>query len=251
MKTIIYLLIGGLIIVSGCNTLSKKSEKASQTQHLKAILFAEQSPVIDGRATEPVWKQQEWQSLDQNWVGETYSSEDFEGKYKLAWDKNYIYVLAEIKDDTLIDIHPDGLDRYWDDDCLEIFIDEDASGGNHQYNHQAFAYHISLDQRVTDMGLDSTAIYLDSHINSKHRRKGDISTWEVSMKLFDSTFQEAGSNTAATLSEGKKIGFALAYCDNDTSKTRENFIGSEVVEGEDKNRGWIDAGIFREYTLTK
>lgn len=251
MKTMMYLLLVSLMIVSGCNAPSKKSEKVSQDQTLNAILFAEQSPVIDAKATEPVWEQQQWQHLDQNWVGEPYTAEDFEGKYKLAWDQNYIYVLAEIRDDTLIDIHPDGLDRYWDDDCLEIFIDEDASGGNHQYNHQAFAYHISLDQRVTDMGVDSTAIYLDSHVNSKHRRNGDISTWEVSIKLFDSTFREGTSNTPVTLSEGKKIGFALAYCDNDTSETRENFIGSEVVEGEDKNRGWIDAGIFREYTLTK
>ncbi len=251
MKALIPILLIFLSLLSACNTVSRKSEKTSQKQHLKAILYAEQSPVIDARATEPVWEQQEWQPLDQNWVGEPYTAEDFEGKYKLAWDNNYMYVLAEIKDDTLVDIHPDGLDRYWDDDCLEIFIDEDASGGNHQYNHQAFAYHISLDQRVTDMGVDSTAIYLDSHIDSKHRRSGDISTWEVSIKLFDSTFRENTSNTPVTLSEGKKIGFALAYCDNDTSETRENFIGSEVVEGEDKNRGWIDAGIFRKYTLTK
>ena len=40
------------------------------------------------------------------------------------------------------------------------------------------------------------------------------------------------------------MGFALAYCDNDKSKTRENFIGSVYVEGNDKNRGWIDANIF-------
>ena len=42
----------------------------------------------------------------------------------------------------------------------------------------------------------------------------------------------------------KKIGFAIAYCDNDTSENRENFFGSVVVDGNDKNRGWIDATIF-------
>jgi len=46
------------------------------------------------------------------------------------------------------------------------------------------------------------------------------------------------------LKSGKKMGFALAYCDNDHSTERENFIGSTIVEGEDKNKGWIDAGIF-------
>ncbi|MBW2998850.1 CBM9 family sugar-binding protein, partial [Candidatus Woesearchaeota archaeon] len=42
----------------------------------------------------------------------------------------------------------------------------------------------------------------------------------------------------------KKIGFAIAYCDNDTSEHRENFIGSVFVDGNDKDRGWKDAGIF-------
>ena len=40
------------------------------------------------------------------------------------------------------------------------------------------------------------------------------------------------------------IGFALAYCDNDKSEHREHFIGSVAVEGENKNKGWIDAHIF-------
>jgi len=47
------------------------------------------------------------------------------------------------------------------------------------------------------------------------------------------------------------MGFAVAYCDNDNSQIRENFIGSEVIEGEDKNRGWIDAGIFGSLQLVE
>jgi hypothetical protein len=46
------------------------------------------------------------------------------------------------------------------------------------------------------------------------------------------------------LNSSKKMGFALAYCDNDYSQERENFMGSVQVKGQDKNRGWIDAGIF-------
>ncbi|MEN0006928.1 MAG: sugar-binding protein, partial [Bacteroidota bacterium] len=87
----------------------------------------------------------------QRWLGEPYTDEDFSGRYKLTWSEDFIYILAEIQDDTLIDIHEDGLDRYWDDDCLEIFIDEDHSGGNHQYSHNAFAYHIALDGKVVDI----------------------------------------------------------------------------------------------------
>ncbi|HNM25762.1 MAG TPA: sugar-binding protein, partial [Saprospiraceae bacterium] len=109
------------------------------------------SPVIDGKGDDAVWEMSEWLPLDQVWIGKDLSADDFNGRYKLAWDENNLYVLAEITDDTLIDIHPDGLDHYWDDDCLEIFIDEDASGGNHQYNYNAFAYHIALDGKVVDI----------------------------------------------------------------------------------------------------
>lgn len=36
----------------------------------------------------------------------------------------------------------------------------------------------------------------------------------------------------------------LAYGDNDHSPERENFIGNVRIDGTDKNRGWIDAGVF-------
>ena len=56
-------------------------------------------------------------------------------------------------------------------------------------------------------------------------------------------------NTPKTLTAAKKLGFALAYCDNDASAERENFIGSVFVPGEDKNQGWINADIFGTLVL--
>mgnify|MGYP000917981052 FL=1 len=72
----------------------------------------------------------------------------------------------------------------------------------------------------------------------------------MKISLFDDTYKDDQPNAALKLEANKNIGFALAYCDNDTSKTRENFIGSIVVEGENKNRGWIDANIFGTLLLT-
>lgn len=101
----------------------------------KQAFFAQYgTPTIDGIAEEAVWANVEWLLLDQIWIGGQLASEDFFGRYKLLWDENNLYVLAEITDDTLVDTHADGLSRYWDDDCLEIFVDEDASGGNHQFS---------------------------------------------------------------------------------------------------------------------
>ncbi|HNE29586.1 MAG: sugar-binding protein [Saprospiraceae bacterium] len=208
------------------------------------------SPVIDGKGDDAVWEMSEWLPLDQVWIGKDLSADDFNGRYKLAWDENNLYVLAEITDDTLIDIHPDGLDHYWDDDCLEIFIDEDASGGNHQYNYNAFAYHIALDGKVVDIAPDSSYQYYNDHCLTRRVSTGNTSVWEVAVRVFDGNrYQDGAENVPKMLKSGKVLGFALAYCDNDHSPEREHFIGNVAVAGEDKNRGWIDAGIFGKLGL--
>lgn len=79
---------------------------------------------------------------------------------------------------------------------------------------------------------------------------GNTTVWEIAVKIFDGeSYVDTGENLPRLLKPGKKMGFALAYCDNDRSPEREHFIGSVRIEGEDKNRGWIDAGVFGLLTL--
>ncbi|MFN0216821.1 MAG: CBM9 family sugar-binding protein [Saprospiraceae bacterium] len=208
------------------------------------------SPLVDGKIDDAVWQTAEWLPLDQVWIGQKPSASDFSGRYKILWDENNLYVLAEITDDTLIDINSDGLQKYWDDDCLEIFVDEDASGGNHQYNYNAFAYHIALDGKVVDIRPDRAFAYFNEHCTTRRLTLGNTAIWEVALKIFDGTkYEDDAENIPKMLKSGKKMGFALAYCDHDHSVERENFMGSVRVEGEDKNRGWIDAGVFGLLTL--
>jgi hypothetical protein len=203
------------------------------------------TPIINGVGDDLAWESAEWLPLDQVWLGQPPTPSDFSGRYKLLWDENNLYVLAEITDDTLVDIQPDGLLKYWDDDCLEIFVDEDASGGNHQYNYNAFAYHIALDGHVADIRPDSAFAYFDEHCTTRRTTIGQTSFWEIAVKIFDGNrYTEEGENIPKMLKTNKKMGFMLAYCDNDHSAARENFIGSVPIEGADKNNGWIDASIF-------
>jgi hypothetical protein len=77
-------------------------------------------------------------------------------------------------------------------------------------------------------------------------------TWEVAIKVFDDSFDETKtSNTPVTLTANKVMGFMLAYCDNDGSQHRENFIGSHPIEpvNGDKNLGYIDASVFDRLRL--
>lgn len=216
-----------------------------------SIQHTDHAPKIDGFGNDNCWKKIDWLPIDQKWIGKDYTPEDFSGKYKLRWTTDFIYILAEIRDDKLIDIHKDGLHKYWDDDCVEIFIDEDRSKGPHLKSYNAFAYHIALDYKVADYGIDEKPHYYNDHVESKRTQKGDVYTWEMKMKVFDDTYVYEKQNTSVKLNAGKEIGFAIAYCDNDNSKERENFIGSIFVPGEDKNQGYKDAGVFGSFTLVK
>jgi len=183
-------------------------------------------------------------------MGKPVDYTDFSGRYKLSWSKEALYVMAEIKDDFLVDKIKNPLERWWDEDCVEIFIDEDNSGGNHQFNHNAFAYHIGLNGDVVDLDSKDTPKLFNNHIESEMSIvKENTAIWEFKISLFPDTYTFKGDQIALSLHSNKKIGFAIAYCDNDTSENRENFFGSVVVDGNDKNRGWIDATIFGTIVL--
>ncbi len=208
------------------------------------------TPVIDGIADEAVWAEAPWQALEHRWLGPEYSPDDFTGRYKVVWTRDRLYLLAEITDDILFDSHRDPLVQYWDDDCLEIFLDEDRSGGDHQYNHNAFAYHFSLDNRAIDIGTDEKPHDYSHHTESRWRQEGDRVVWEVSIAVYTDAYVDgADDNEPVTLSAGKILGLMVAYCDNDGSELRENFIGSESVPVGPKDRGWIDAGLFGSLIL--
>lgn len=249
-KTALFLTFGSILaalFIYSCETASPAQQAENSPKDFSIVYGV---PVLDGSAADEAWDNAEWHDLNQLWAGTMPDSNDFKGQYKLLWDENNLYILAEITDDSLTDIHVDGLDKYWDDDCLEVFIDEDASGGNHQYNYNAFAYHIALDGRVVDIAPDSSFQYYDDHCVCRRTTIGNTSVWEVAVKIFDgNTYKDGGENIPRSLSLSKKMGFALAYCDNDRSLEREHFMGNVPVEGEDKNQGWINAGIFGSLTL--
>jgi hypothetical protein len=210
---------------------------------------------VDG-LSEQTWDTAEWQPMPYLMANSLPNTKDFSGRYKLLWDEQFLYLQAEITDDILYDKIADPKVNYWDDDCLEIFIDSDASGGNHQYNHSAFAYHIALDNQTADIGDDKKVHMYNDHVFSRWQRdekQFDKIIWEVAIKLFPDNYTDNLPLPAITLKPEQKIGFMLAYCDNDGSETREHFMGSHKIEpvNGDTNRGWIDANVFGNISLKK
>ena len=229
----------------------KRKHRPKKIKQLLEVNYSDDSITIDGKQDEKAWANADWHPMDQRWIGEAFTDEDFKGRYKLIWREDALYLLAEIQDDQLREVYDNPLERWWDEDCLEIFIDEDNSGGGHQFNNNAFAYHVDTKGNVVDVDHTQQGILYNSHVISARETKGHTSIWETKILIFDDTYLEGETNTPETLTAGKNIGFALAYCDNDNSDHRENFIGSIFVPGQDKDRGWIDAGIFGTLVLMK
>lgn len=211
-------------------------------------------PVMDGVANEECWRAAKWAYINQPFDGKSGipDSADFYGRYKVVWDASRLYVLMEVTDDKLVDNRVNPRNTYWDDDCAEFFIDEDRIPEGHECGTEAFnafAYHIAAVARdknnylngsvlafdspnavnhVIDLGSDcntNNAINLDDHVNVKIAKSGNKYIWELEFKIYDKNYKLNSSNTPVTLTAGKKMGFAIAYCDDD-SGVRDNMVGT-------------------------
>ncbi|QIR16219.1 sugar-binding protein [Shewanella aestuarii] len=225
------------------------------------VTYTSSSIVIDGKV-DPIWQQAQWQPLDKLILGVAPTAEDFSGRYKLLWREDKLYLLAEIIDDVILDQTADPTVRYWDDDCLEVFIDQDASGGEHQFNHNAFAYHVAIDNQVADYGSNQTAMTFNQHLQSRWMRDESnpkVIYWELAINIYPATYND---NLASdhpkqvkpiVLAANDIMGFMLAYCDNDFSKQRESFVGSHNIRpiNGDKNLGYKTADVFGKIKLVK
>ncbi|WP_236702619.1 CBM9 family sugar-binding protein [Thalassomonas actiniarum] len=247
--------IGGLLVIGlAGNSSAFALEKAAGTSAAAGYqaFFTQEKPEIDGNLNEAIWQQASWYPINFLLLGKAPDSRDFQGSFALAWDENRLYLSAKITDDVLIDKYADPLVSYWDDDTLEIFIDEDFSGGDHQYNHNAFAYHVALDNQVVDIGSNRQARLYNDHITSRWRRQGEQIIWEAEIAVYGDNYRDGkADNQPVKLKKNKQLGFMLAYCDNDGSIEREHFIGSHQISGQDKNLGWKTADVFAPLLLVR
>lgn len=210
--------------------------------------------MIDGVA-EALWNLAPWQAVDVLWLGAqtTYpTAEDYSGRFKILWDEDQIYLLMDITDDVIFDHNPDSLSQYWIDDTVELFIDPDNSGGDHQYNNfdNAWAYHISTYYDIVDSGLSGVKLYND-HITVKKVSEGSKHLWEMSIRIYDQGYNDSDpdANVAATLYAEKLMGFSASYIDNDnslpsSSYERESMMGSVDTQGHKDNLGYQNADVL-------
>lgn len=237
-------------------------------------------PQIDGKGDDACWQDIAWQSVNQVWIpyGGSVSADDYSGRYKVAWSstENLLYFLFEVVDDVAVGGYKRGgqtADNYHYD-LVEVFIDEDKSGGLHVFDgtgstaaqwgsnaENAFSYHIYADfpeegevTTTCDVGdTDGTSWndafspqYAPHFPEFALRKTGNTYTREFSLKVYNDTYDDANPEASrVTLETGKIIGLSVAVCDNDgldeNPKTRDNFFGSVWVTAAAYNDHWMNA----------
>jgi len=230
--------------------------------------FAETAPTIDGNGDDPAWAKARWQDIKYAWMfqppkslptgavvdpnGAIPKTADFSGRFKVVWTADRLYILAEITDDIKYCPATNPAQSPEKNDCLELFIDENASGGvrSSDGGNNFFTYHMNFDG-VNVADWTGQNVLRNSHLRYKiNETAAPVYIWETEMKVFNSSYPLNSTpavdpaNTLVTLTDGKKIGFAAAYCDNDKDAhsnnssqigDRDHFIGSMFVTGSSDN----------------
>jgi hypothetical protein len=241
-------------------------------------------PIIDGIENDICWKEAKWQPIDEVWIpwGVKIDTSDFKGRYKISWSSktNLLYFLFEVTDDTISDhFVKDDAAPVYNFDMIEVFIDEDKSGGYHVFDgtannekqlgtnaENAFVYHIFA--KSPEPGTMGSAFYAFDMIGTgwndkidisydwhfpefKYRRVNHTTTYEFSLMVFDDTYTLKNEKASrVTLKAGKIMGMVLAANDDDQPDVdprltvRDNMIGSVAVTKERYNDCWKNADDF-------
>jgi hypothetical protein len=217
-------------------------------------------PVIDGSGSDLCWDSAVWNPMPYVWIpyGTTVPAADFTGRFKTVWNEkeNLMYFLFEITDDIFVNgyVYSAANGNYYLYDVVEVFIDENRSGGVHETNNNAFAYHITggnstSEYDAIDMWGSTRVNYRDHFPEFKRVQNGNVHTWEFSMMVLKDTYTPGSvpGDFKSTLQADKRMGFSAAYCDDDHSSSnpqRDHFIASKYQTAAESNNSYINASIF-------
>jgi hypothetical protein len=214
-------------------------------------------PDINGIGDDSCWSSAVWAPIDQVWIGPAYTADDYTGRFKALWNSERLFLLIEVVDDSLR-LQPENTvnvcDNIYNFDCVEIFIDEDHSRDvNYSDSYKAFAYHLDTAGNVCYANGSRGWERLDDNIRYKMKRVAEHTFhYEYEIKVFDDSYVLGRDNTPVVLTEGKLMGWSLAYNDNDKGNTRQNMIGSKFIPGNsdyERNVSYYNASVFGDLKL--
>lgn len=269
---------------------------------------SKQIPLIDGLYNDESWLAVEWKPIGQIWMpynnlasnlGQEAGlklwegADDFTGKFKVLWssETNLLYFVVEITDDVfsggyVYNENPNSGGGYPNYDIVEVFIDENRSGGLHVFDgtgsvanqwgtnaENAFSYHLAIDKPEPDkaqtqfnaLDIAGTNWGYPNHKVANYAAHfpgfavtidGNKYIWEFSLKVFNDKYVNTNPEASrVTLQSGKIMGLSMAYCDNDNPNEnplqRDHFFGSVYVPPAAYNDHWKQANGYGVAKLTE
>ncbi|RXG15572.1 carbohydrate binding protein with CBM9 domain [Leeuwenhoekiella aestuarii] len=198
------------------------------------------TPVIDGNPTDPAWKNLNWIGVLNKWQG---ADNNLMMNYKLCWTPDALYVLVQLENSTLLPNLGNPLEQYTSEDHLNIYLDEDNSGGAYSDSYNAFEYKILPSNFTVTLDPDKQPLTANNAIRSALKKYGNTYYWELKVAAFDASYQHNKPNETVSLKTGKLVGFALAF-EQVKAKESNIILGSIAIPEEYEGRIAIDAGLF-------
>jgi hypothetical protein len=227
----------------------------SSFSNLHYAVRAIEAPVIDGRI-DSIWDSAHWVPMNVMWhanINNPYAlpASDYSGRYKALWDAEYVYLLFNISDDILYDVARDPLATRWEYDALQIFIDEDKSGGLSAGNNNAWSYYISPNGYIVDYNSTNSRLVNDHLDVTRVTDKGNH-LWEMRIRIYGDDYDfDSPSNIPRVLTAGKLMGFSVGYSDNDGTSQAKTVYGSVSTSGHRTDLGWRDASVLGSLLLVE
>ncbi|MFC1635358.1 sugar-binding protein [Planctomycetota bacterium] len=162
--------------------------------------------VIDGRA-EGLWSEARQYKIGNVIYMPASSDTDLSANYKAMWDEKNLYVLVNVTDDSLK--NDSESDLWYQDDCVEVFIDADNSKSN-EYGENDGQYHFDWDR--TNPAMDRF---------QNGRTDGVEFAMVTTEKGYRTEIKFPWSTLGTSLSAGMKIGLDVHVNDDDDGGDRD------------------------------
>jgi hypothetical protein len=208
--------------------------------------YAVTPPVVDGDITDKSWANVPWTTDFADIEGDLKPKPFFKTRCKMIWDKDYLYIAAEIKDPHIWANVKNHDEVIFQDNDFEIFIDPDNN------THQYFEIEVNAINTVWDLfmnkpyrnnagGMDSwesglrSAVKVQGTVNDPtDKDKG----WTVEFAIPYKAFTVAGKIKSPEEGETWRINFSRVQWDTQVSDGK--YVKEKDATGKDlPERNWV------------
>ena len=185
-------------------------------------------PVIDGVPDE-VWSVSDRIKLANVVESPLSSPNDLSADYRIMWDKDNLYLFADVTDDVL----KNDADEAWENDAVEVFIDADNSK-NKSYGSNDYQYVFVWDKtspKIKEVKHDHT--------------NGVQFAFSTTDTGYRAEIRFPWSTLGATPHVGSKIGLDVHVVDNDKGGKRDR----KLIWHDKKDNAWQNPQMFANAEL--